>query len=67
MDTSYTNDQAVLLDELDLLESMFSSTFTSSSSASNDEKGCCTVVERKPRFIFHINLTATSKSKYMSY
>ena len=62
MDTLSSNDQAVL-DELDLLESMFSSTFTSSSSASNDEKGCCTVVERKPRFIFHINLTAISESK----
>ena len=53
----------VLSSELELLESMFSSTHASFESdfIEGDDKCCCAIVSEKPRFIFHIHLSAKCK------
>ena len=59
---SRTSGDDVLSNELELLDSMFSSTCASlESNTFDDEKGCVKIVTKKPRFIFHINLRARSE------
>ena len=58
------SDNDVLSSELELLDSMFSSTRASLEPevlSDGDDKCCYTVISKNPRFVFHIYLKAESE------
>ena len=63
MASNCIRENAVLASELELLDSMFSSTPATFETTILDDKGqsCLTIASKKPRFIFHIHLKAGSE------